>query len=66
LRRLVYRIVTNVCRRFLTSRQSLLAKEKFMTDAQATAQTGVLSTKRTWTGRILTGLSGAFFILDAS
>lgn len=29
------------------------------------AQTGVLSTKRIWTGRILTGLSGAFFILDA-
>jgi hypothetical protein len=51
---------------FLTSRQSLLTKEKFMTNPQATPQTGVLSTKRIWTGRILTGLTGAFLIPDLS
>jgi hypothetical protein len=42
-----------------------------MTNAQAIATQPLITTmsagrKRLWTGRVLTGLSGAFFILDAS
>jgi hypothetical protein len=47
----------------------MTAAQLFATHRQAilnSAETTELSGKRLWTGRVLSGLSGAFFILDAS